>query len=301
MITGETMLTANGKRIGRPRNPPPPQGPEPNERPEYVARLQTILDALEIGDLTKEVRLYLQKTLRRCDLVRSISLAPAPKGEERITVLLRTVYESSNGHAALTLPILDAVSNCTHQIWVDKGLAWIEAFDRIDLVGLHATLTELGLADQLGRALHVKLEGIIGPPTVEPAAKPVKTTAKKLPARITRVALIEKRIEIGLKLIELRAKARRNNDFSTMRKKQLGDVDSVLATEATRVARIYGSRPDIFRRISWRALVELSSPSLSTSTRQRFEAAIRAGKDIKGPQVARARGRLPSGRPKTRG
>lgn len=165
--------------------------------------------------------------------------------------------------------------------------------------GLHATLTDLGLADQLSRVLHVKLEGILGPPTVAPAAKPVKIIApKKLPARISRVALIEKRIEIGLKLIELKAKARRNNDFSAMRKKHFGDVDPVLATEATKVARIYGGRAEIFRRASWRALVELSSPSLSTSARQRFEAAIRAGKNIKGPQIARARGRLATGRPK---
>ena len=61
---------------------------------------------------------------------------------------------------------------------------------------------------------------------------------------------------------------------------------------------MYADCPDIFRRAGWRALVELSSPSLSTSARQRFEAAIRAGKDIKGPQIARARGRLRNGRPK---
>ena len=137
------------------------------------------------------------------------------------------------------------------------------------------------------------------PPTVRAAAEPARPQApKKLPVRISRVALIEKRIEIGLKLIELKAKSRRNNDYSIMRKKHFGDVDPVLATEATRVARMYGDRPEVYRRASWRVLVELSSPSLSTSARQRFETAIRAGKTINGPQIARARGKMENGRPR---
>ena len=115
-------MTGTGTKVGRPRNPPAPSKTEPYERPEYAARLQAILDALEIHDLPKEARAYLQKTIRRCDLVRSINPTLAPKGEERITVLLRTVYESSNGHAALTVPIFDAVSNCAHPVWVDKGV-----------------------------------------------------------------------------------------------------------------------------------------------------------------------------------
>jgi hypothetical protein len=157
------MLTANGKRIGRPRKSPEPKKPLDYERQELADRLQVILDAVEIDDIPKDVRLYLQKMLQRCDRLRSFDPQRfTARGEEEVTLLLRTVFESSNGAAALTLPILMAVSNCMRPVWVDRGLAWIEAFDRIDLVGLHRSLTELGLADQLSRALQVKLERIFG-------------------------------------------------------------------------------------------------------------------------------------------
>lgn len=182
-------MTAIGKCVGRPRNPPAPKQPEAYDRPEYVDRLRAIVDAIEIGDLAKDVRLYLQKILQRCDRLRLFD----PKrftaiGDEQVTLLLRTVFESTNGATALTLPILDAVSNCARPAWVNRGLAWIEAFDNIDLVTLHATLSNLGVADQLGRAVYVKLEATLGPPTVAAAAKPVKTAPKKPPASVARMA-----------------------------------------------------------------------------------------------------------------
>jgi hypothetical protein len=34
-------------------------------------------------------------------------------------------------------------------VWVEKGLAFIEAYDLVDLVGLQATLKDLGLEDHL--------------------------------------------------------------------------------------------------------------------------------------------------------
>ena len=180
-------MTAKVKLVGRPRPPPPPSRAEPYERPEYVARVDAVITALEIGGITKEARLYLQRTLSRCDMGRSINPGlAAPTGEERITPLLRAIFKSSNGGRALTLPILDAVSNCLRPVWIQTGLKFIEAFDDIDLVGLHRTLTELGLADQLGaRHLRKKLERVLGPPTaIAPVAKPVKVKApKKLPAR----------------------------------------------------------------------------------------------------------------------
>jgi hypothetical protein len=50
------------------------------------------------------------------------------------------IFESANGSAALTLPILRAVAACMHPVWVEKGLALIEALDHVDLVGLNDTL-----------------------------------------------------------------------------------------------------------------------------------------------------------------
>ena len=173
------MPTAKGKPIGRPPKPEEPKGPELYERREYRDRLQVIVDALEIGDLAKDVRLYLQKILRRCDLLRSTDAKRFPTtGEEAVTLLLRTVFETTNGAKALTLPILKAVSTCLHPVWVAKGLALLETFDRVDLVGLHATLTDLGLADQLDRALFKKLADILGPPVL-PAPPKQKPPAKR--------------------------------------------------------------------------------------------------------------------------
>jgi hypothetical protein len=223
-------------------------------------------------------------------------------GSGHLTLLIRTITESEGNEGALIAPVISAVSSVMRPQWTATGIQWIAAFDRIPLLSILETMRglhlfrESSLAEYLGISIQNRLWKEFGPDAV--AAAPKVKMPKKPPARIARIALIEKRIDLGLKLLELKAKARRNNDFSAMRKRHFGDVDPVLASETTRVARIYGSRPDIFRRASWRALVELSSPSLSTTTRQRFEAAIRAGKDIKGPQIARARGPLPSGRPR---
>jgi hypothetical protein len=156
-------LAKSGKRVGRPPTPREPDAPEPHEAREYADRLQALVDALEVGELAKDVRLYLQRTLRRCDLLRSIDADRFPtKGDERVTVLLRAVFESTNGAPALTVPILRAVSSCMEPAWVEKGLAFIEAFDFIDLAALWSTLGDLGLVDQFDRALRRKLEGILG-------------------------------------------------------------------------------------------------------------------------------------------
>jgi hypothetical protein len=169
------MLTA--KRVGRPPNPPVPTVPEPYDRPEYAERLRVITDALEIGDLAKDVKLYCQKILRRCDLLRATDAKRFPTtGEETVTLLLRAIAETTSGTAALKLPILKAVSSCLRPAWVAKGLALLEAFDQIELIGLHTTLTELGLSDQLDRALFKKLTDILGPPvmTLPPKKPPVR-------------------------------------------------------------------------------------------------------------------------------
>jgi hypothetical protein len=171
--------TAKGKRLGRPPKPEEPKGPEPYERREYRDRLQVIVDALEIDKLSKDVRLYLQMLLRRYDLLRATDAKRFPaKGEEQVTLLLRAVFESSNGAAALTLPILQAVSRCLNPVWVSKGLGLLDALDKVDLVGLHATLTDLGLSDQLDRALFKKLADILGPPAL-PAPPKQKPPAKR--------------------------------------------------------------------------------------------------------------------------
>ena len=147
-------MTTLRKPIGRPPKPEEPKGPELYERREYRDRLQVIVDALEIGALNKDVALYLQMLLRRHDLLRAANAKRFPTtGEETVTLLLRAIAETTSGAAALKLPILKAVSSCLRPAWVAKGLALLEALDQIDLIGLHTTLTEFGLSDQLDRAL----------------------------------------------------------------------------------------------------------------------------------------------------
>lgn len=176
------MSTAKGKRVGRPRNPPPPPASEPHEAPEFVDRIQAIIDALEIEDLSADVRLHLQFRLRRYDVLRASDAQQFPEiGAEQITLLLRTVHESSNGAPALTLPILKAVSRCMNPIWVSQGLKWIESFDSIDLVGLHQLLLDLGIEDQFDRVLRRKLEVILGSPY--PPVVQKKQPARPKPAR----------------------------------------------------------------------------------------------------------------------
>jgi hypothetical protein len=177
-------LTKSGKRVGRPKLPELTiTEPLQHERQEFVDRLQAIIDALEIGDLPKDVRLFLQKKLRRHDFLRSVDAKRFhAKGEEEVTLLLRTVFESSNGPAALTSPILQAVSSCMEPRWVDQALAWIEFFDSVGLVGLLEQIRALDFCDEgdlethLREAIRRRLVRRFGAPKIaapkKPAARP---------------------------------------------------------------------------------------------------------------------------------
>jgi hypothetical protein len=148
--------------------------------------VQSILDAVEIDDVPRDVRLHLQAVLRRHDCLRALDPKRFPaKGEGDVTLLLRTIVESTNGTAALTLPIIMAVCVNMKSAWTDLGLRWLEAFDQIDLVGLHATLVGLGLEDQLARVLRGKLEGILGPPMAPKQKQKSKAKAWAKPPNIS--------------------------------------------------------------------------------------------------------------------
>jgi hypothetical protein len=67
-----------------------------------------------------------------------------------------------------------------------------------------------------------------------------------------------------------------------------------------RVARLYAARPDISARMSWDGLVNLAAPSISAEVRRRLEQQILGGERLGAPEVCRARGRLPCGRPPVR-
>jgi hypothetical protein len=160
---------------------PGPKTPDPWERDEFAVRIQEILDALEISEIDRDVRLKLQRRLRRSDILRSMGIC-TNAGEE-IILLLRTIAESSNGPDALVLPVITAVSRCMHPKWTGLGLRWIESFDEIPLLQMLQTVRDLGLEEHYDTALRHRLMQILGPPVVSEPPAPKKTPTRKMVKR----------------------------------------------------------------------------------------------------------------------
>jgi len=59
--------------------------------------------------------------------------------------------------------------------------------------------------------------------------------------------------------------------------------------EMMRVVRRYGARPEIYRAIGWRALVELASQATPEPVRLELEARILAGERVNGAEIIRTR------------
>jgi hypothetical protein len=78
------------------------------------------------------------------------------------------------------------------------------------------------------------------------------------------------------------------------------DIDAAHAVDCARVAKAFAARPEIYRAVSWIALVELASPKMSPSVRQALEAKILAGQSVTARDIRRARGPLKGGSPKRR-
>jgi hypothetical protein len=173
-------------RRGRPRGPEEfgPPKPEAHQRKEYVGRLQSILDAIEIPDLGRDERTYLQRILWRADRIRSFYPDRFPaRGEDRVVFLLRSIAETTNGVAALKLPILKAVSECLHDAWTSRGLQFLEAMDKLPLLEMQAALKGFGLDENLDKAIRWKLTEILGPPIVpQQPTKPAPRVMKKPPS-----------------------------------------------------------------------------------------------------------------------
>jgi hypothetical protein len=93
------------------------------------------------------------------------------RGEDQVIMLLRSIFETTNGIAALTLPVMNGVSSVLHyDAWKNRGLELLEAMDRVPLFEIHATLQGLGLAEQLDKAIRYRLTQILGSPFAPPAS-----------------------------------------------------------------------------------------------------------------------------------
>jgi hypothetical protein len=181
--------------------------------------------------------------------------------------------------------------------WTGLGLEWIEAFDRIPLTAILETVRALfgeqDLWSHYCLALRRKIAAILDPAEAKPQEK-VKPPLKP-PLSVSRVPAIEKSIELGVALLVLRAATPSNTQFGRDVRRRFPGVDQITASEAMKVARAYGTRPEIYRRLSWIALFELSSPKMAPSMRQALEARILAGESVTAPQIRKARGRLRGG------
>lgn len=137
--------------------------------------------------------------------------------------------------------------------------------------------------------LCAELERILGPSQLPKPPKPAKVKTLPKPRRsVTRVPEVERNIALGNELLKLRSKAKWNNEFGRLRGKMF-DVDAQTAAELMKVAKLFGKKPDVYRRLSWQALVELSAVSLPWNVRRRLEIAITTGKKVTAVQIRRAR------------
>jgi hypothetical protein len=281
--------SAKGK-VGRPPNPVPAPKAALWESEVIATQLQNILDALEVPPIDAETRGIFQRMLYRQKY-----FGGDVRG--RIVFIIRCITESSGNENALIGPVVSAVSSCVTSELTNRGLQLIEAFDKIPLVSILETMRGLDLFREeslsyyLSIVVRNKLAAILQ--AARPASKTVRVKSEPKPPRtVTRISAIERKIALGLQLENLKSKTSGIIEFGRLRRK-LG-VEPVSAQEALRVARLYGQRPEIYRCLTWLALVELSSPGLPLQARTEFESKIIAGDRFTHTQI-RARRPLRSG------
>lgn len=229
-------------------------------------------------------------------------------GLDSMVLTLRILTETHPANRLqLNRVVITAVNAvCRMRHYSRHDLKFIEAFDHIDLGELHRRAVLFGLWTQplwtvvavlVSERLESALARFEEKPTPKP--KPVRLPPKQ-PRSVTRIPEIQAKLELGRKLLELRAKTPSNRNFGGLVRQQF-DIDQASATEAMRVARMYGDRWEITTRLSWAALIELSSASVPAPIRRALEAKIIAGKRVGNAEIRRARGRLCNGRPQRSG
>jgi hypothetical protein len=149
------------RKVGRPRIvdddddlPPPPgsvEKPPAWDCKPIAKQVQAVLEAVEAPPIDRETRLTLQRYLYRRNKYGQMFRDDddfGTDGRGYITLLIRTILESEGNQDALIEPVVVAVSSCMRPIWVNRGLAWLAAFDQIPLVGTLNRLRDLDLFDK---------------------------------------------------------------------------------------------------------------------------------------------------------
>jgi hypothetical protein len=275
---------------------PPPPGVvlcrESWDNPGTASQVRAVLDSFEdVPPIDDKVRQTLQRWLYRQDKYFGGG------GAGHITAILRIFLESDTNRDALVEPILCAVA-FAHGRFARHGLALLDAMDTIKLSELLETMRSLDIfsEESISTYMEIAIRNRIAKILEPVVPEPVKIKPPPKPPRaVTRIPAIEKKIALGLQLLDAQSKATGNIEFRRLRRK-LG-VEPVSAQVALRVAGIYGRRPEIYRSLTWLALVELSSPSLPPDARTEFESKIVAGHRFTHTQI---RARRPLKKPARR-
>ncbi|QOZ67162.1 hypothetical protein [Bradyrhizobium arachidis] len=210
-------------------------------------------------------------------------------GEGHLVLLLRTLLETEGNSLHINDFVLRGLSDVmlAHPEWPQKGLAWLEAFDSIDLGQIRAQArASRGVLPQrygVAAGLFRELANIFAAPPKAERPSP----AKKLPRSVTRVAENRAKIELGRKLLALRERTPNNRKFGELVRTQF-DIDAGRAAEAMRVCRLYGDRDEISSRMSWAGLLALSASTLPDDARIGLEGRITIGERISLRRIAEA-------------
>lgn len=108
------------------------------------------------------------------------------RGRAAVTLLIRTIIESEGNENALREFVIDGVAAVMAQRpdWPERGLAWIEAFDRVSLLGTLETMRSLKCFTVkeapafYRRSLQNQLRDILDPAVPAPPARGGKTGRK---------------------------------------------------------------------------------------------------------------------------
>jgi hypothetical protein len=211
-------------------------------------------------------------------------------GAGHTIIVLRSIVESAGNESELRAETITAVSNIirAHARWPALGLAFIEAFDGVDLRLIRNIAKESGvrpLRDAIATMLFLQLGEMLGPPVALRPARP----AAKVRTRYSeaQVAQVQHRVAVGVELLAMKATAG-YRQFGRTAHDRFG-LEPLAATPHMQVARLYGDRPDITSRLTWDTLKKLSAPSLPASIRQDLEAALMTGKRVVAGDIVRAR------------
>jgi hypothetical protein len=246
--------------------------------------LARILDALEI----EIVPTYARRGPRQTCAGQTLPRLLAEFGEAHLTLLLRTIVESEGNELALIGPVIHAVNNVmlARPGWPEKGLAWIEAFDGLDLAMLQKRARPIGKLK--GCACSTAPAGII---VDRLATKLDPAPAPKLP-KPSSPGLVA--VELGMKLLAIVGDGKVAH--FAREAAAMGILSDDRARTLVSAARLYGHRPQAVAKLSEDALHCLCAPSTPPARCARGETRRRRAGDHANDRGVEAGGAARRGR-----